>query len=94
LRALEQNKYRKKSLPGNVTRRAPVTDIYTGQNNNNANVNRNTIMSQSDYEACVCMASSKLKLKFENLPLSVMYYGGDWVAEVVGVKFNKPAKIF
>lgn len=25
------------------------------------------------------MASRKLNLKFENLPLSVMYYGGGWV---------------
>ena len=33
-------------------------------------------MSQSDYGARVCMASRKLNLKFENLPLSVMYYGG------------------
>lgn len=81
MRALEQNKYTKYSLPGKATRRAPVTDIYTVQNNNNANVNRNTIMSQSDYEARVCMASRKLNLKFENLPVSVMYYGwglGGW----------------
>lgn len=33
-------------------------------------------MSQSDYRDCVCMASTKLNLKFENLPLSVMYYSG------------------
>lgn len=31
------------------------------------------------------MASRKLNLKFENLPLSVMYYGGGWVVEVVAV---------
>ena len=65
-------------------------------------------MSQSDYGARVCMASRKLNLKFENLPLSVMYYGGGrdggggggsgggggegWGK--VGVEFNKPAKKF
>lgn len=36
-------------------------------------------MSQSDYRDCVCMASRKLNLKFENLPLSVMYYSGGLV---------------
>lgn len=61
-------------------------------------------MSQSDYGARVCMASRKLNLKFENLPLSVMYYGGGrdggegggsggGIREV-GVEFNKPAKKF
>lgn len=52
----------------------------------------------------MCMASRKLNLKFENLPLSVMYYGGGrdggegggsggGIREV-GVEFNKPAKKF
>lgn len=44
------------------------------------------------------MASRKLNLKFENLPLSVMYYGGGWVVEVVvvGVGWNliNPPKNF
>lgn len=59
-------------------------------------------MSQSDYRDCVCMASTKLNLKFENLPLSVMYYsgglggggggaGGEAEAEL---ESNKPAKKF
>lgn len=51
-------------------------------------------MFQSDYGARVCMASRKFNLKFENLPLSVMYYGGGWVVVGMGVEFNKPAKNF
>lgn len=69
--------------------------MYRVQNNNNANVNRNTIMSQSDYRDCACMVSRKLNLKFENLPLSMMYYGGGLGGEAwAGVEFNKPAKKF
>lgn len=51
-------------------------------------------MSQSDYGARVCMASRKLNLKFENLPVSVMYYGGGWGGGGGRVEFNKPAKKF
>lgn len=43
---------------------------------------------------CVCMARGKLNLKFENLPLSVMYYSGGLGGGSGGVEFNKPAKIF
>lgn len=51
-------------------------------------------MSQSDYGARVCMASRKLNLKFENLPLSVMYYGGGWVVVGVGWNLINPPKNF
>lgn len=42
------------------------------------------------------MVSRRFNLKFENLPLSVMYYGGGWVVELVVVGWNliNPPKNF
>lgn len=44
----------------------------------------------------VCTVSRKLNLKFENVLLSVMYYGGSRAGGVCGggVEFNKPAEKF